>query len=271
MLAAVGPLLLIGGGRMGEALLTGWRAHGLAADAVCVVEPDAERAAELAATLGVMVCQGADRLPAELRPEVVVVAVKPQLLDTVLPAYAGFRDALVVSIAAGKPLASLERVFGDGAALARAMSNTPAAVGRGVTVLFANRHCDAARRQVAHALMGAVGEVHWVDDEEPMHAVTAVSGSGPAYVFHLIEALAAAGVAAGLPEPLAASLAHATVVGAGELAHRSGLAADQLRRNVTSPGGTTAAALELLMADDGMTPLVTRAVAAAAARSRALA
>jgi pyrroline-5-carboxylate reductase len=151
------------------------------------------------------------------------------------------------------------------------MPNTPAAVGRGVSVLCANGRATEAQRELAERLMAAVGAVHWVEDEELMHAVTAVSGSGPAYVFHLIEALAEAGARAGLPEPLAMALARGTVTGAGELARRSEETAAQLRANVTSPGGTTAAALQVLTAEDGLTSLVARAVAAAALRSRELA
>ena len=165
----------------------------------------------------------------------------------------------------------VEQALGKGLGVVRAMPNTPAAVGRGTTVLCANEAATEAQRALAERLMAAVGAVHWVADEDQMHAVTAVSGSGPAYVFHLIEALAAAAVRAGLPEPLAMELARGTVVGAGELAHQSTDSAAQLRTNVTSPGGTTAAALAELMGPDGIGPVLNRAVAAAAARSRELA
>jgi pyrroline-5-carboxylate reductase len=181
-------------------------------------------------------------------------------------------DTLVLSIAAGKPLALFERVLGAGLGVVRAMPNTPAAVGRGIPVLCANAAASGAQRDLAVRLMAAVGTTHWIADEDLMHAVTAVSGSGPAYLFHLIEALAAAGAAAGLPPELAMPLARGTVTGAGELAARSTEDAATLRVNVTSPGGTTAAALAVLTAeDDGLTRLLTRAVAAAAARSRELA
>ena len=262
-----GPLLLVGGGRMGGALLEGWLAGGLESEATWVLDPEpATRLTGLhhAAT------------PAELPESAVaalVVAVKPQVVDQVLAPLARQVGpaTTVVSIAAGKPISTFEAAFGPDIAVVRAMPNTPAAVGRGVSVLCANRAATEEARALAGRLMQAVGAVHWTADEDLMHAVTAVSGSGPAYVFHLIEALAAAGEAAGLPADLAMALAHGTVTGAGELAHRSSDTAETLRRNVTSPHGTTAAALAVLMGEGGLTPLLTRAVAAAAARSRELA
>lgn len=274
MLPPERPLLLVGGGKMGEALLAGWLRQGLPAASAFVVEPDAGRRAALAGAWGVAaVADPAELPPACARPGAVVLAVKPQAMDAVLPAY---RDrvapgTLVLSIAAGKPLAVFERALGPGIGIVRAMPNTPAAVGRGVTVLCANPAAGAAQRELAQRLMAAVGEVHWVEDEELMHAVTAVSGSGPAYVFHLVEALAEAGAAAGLPAELAERLARGTVTGAAELAHHSPESAARLRADVTSPGGTTAAALAVLMAEDGLASLLRRAVAAAAARSRELA
>jgi pyrroline-5-carboxylate reductase len=273
MLPAARPLLLVGGGKMGEALLAGWLRGGLSADAAFVVEPDAARRSALATVHGVTAAPKASDLPPTTRPGAVVLAVKPQVMDAALPGLRSLLDAdtLVVSIAAGKPLALFEQALGASIGIVRAMPNTPAAVGRGVTVLCANGATTEAQRELAARLMAAVGSTHWIADEDLMHAVTAVSGSGPAYVFHLIEALAAAGVAAGLPPELAMELARGTVTGAGELAARSAEDAATLRANVTSPGGTTAAALEVLMAGDGLTPLLTRAVAAAAARSRELA
>ena len=274
MLPAARPLLLVGGGKMGEALLAGWLRGGLGTDAAFVVEPDAARRSALVAAHGVTAVPDAADLPPTTRPGAVVLAVKPQVMDTALPGLRVLLDAdtLVVSIAAGKPLALFERALGGSMGIVRAMPNTPAVVGRGVTVLCANGAATEAQRELAARLMAAVGATHWIEDEDLMHAVTAVSGSGPAYVFHLIEALAAAGAAAGLPQELATQLARGTVTGAGELAARSAEGADTLRANVTSPGGTTAAALEVLMvAEDGLTPLLTRAVAAAAARSRVLA
>jgi pyrroline-5-carboxylate reductase len=202
----------------------------------------------------------------------VVVAVKPQTAPEVMPALVPFVGAatVVVSIMAGRTLRFLDGAL-PGAALVRAMPNTPAAIGRGITVAFANARVSSQQRELVHALLSAVGAVEWVSDEALMDAVTALSGSGPAYVFLLAEAMAKAGAAAGLPPALAATLARATVAGAGELLHRSPLDAATLRQNVTSPGGTTAAALDVLMANDALAPLMTKAIAAATKRSRELA
>ena len=273
MLSAARPLLLVGGGKMGEALLDGWLRQGLGRDAVQVVEPDVGRRELVAGAHGVVAVSRPENLPAAPAPGVLLLGVKPQAMDAVLRAYATrvAPDTLVLSIAAGKPIALLERTVGEGLGVVRAMPNTPAAVGRGVSVLCANASATETQRELAERLMAAVGAVHWIEDEDLMHAVTAVSGSGPAYVFHLIEALAEAGSRAGLPEPLAMELARGTVAGAGELARRSEETAAQLRANVTSPGGTTAAALQVLMAEDGLELLMARAVAAAALRSRELA
>jgi pyrroline-5-carboxylate reductase len=202
----------------------------------------------------------------------VVVAVKPQVAPEVMPALAPFVGAatVVVSIMAGRTLKFLADVL-PGAALVRAMPNTPAAIGRGITVAVGNARVSDAQRALVDALLSAVGAVEWVADEALMDAVTALSGSGPAYVFLLAETMAQAGAAVGLPPALAATLARATVAGAGELLHRSPLDAATLRQNVTSPGGTTAAALDVLMAKEGLAPLMRRAIAAATARSRELA
>jgi len=263
------PLLLVGCGKMGSALLDGWLKQGVKAADVLVVEPAADPT-RVSVPAGVTVVPSPDRIPAGFRPAVVLLAVKPQTMDAAAPRYAGYRGALVMSIAAGKRIDSFERQFGADAAVVRVMPNTPAAVGRGMSVLCANRNASPAQRKAAEELMAAVGETAWIEDEGLMDAVTAVSGSGPAYVFLLIETLARAGEAAGLPPALAAQLAKATVAGSGELAR---LAADppaQLRVNVTSPGGTTAAALSVLMADDGLQPLMTKAVAAATQRGKEL-
>jgi pyrroline-5-carboxylate reductase len=267
------PYLVVGGGKMGEALLAGWLGHGVARARLLVVEPSAERRVDLARTYGITAVGDATELDPAPVVELLLVAVKPQVMDRVLPAYAAriAPDTLVLSIAAGKPIATLERLLARRVPVVRAMPNTPAAVGAGVTVLCANAAATPAHRALAQQLMGMVGTVHWVDDEDLFHAVTAVSGSGPAYVFLLIEAMATAGMRAGLPEPLAMALARATVAGAGELARRSEASASRLRTDVTSPGGTTEAALAVLMAPDGIGPLLERAVAAAARRSRELA
>ena len=273
MLEAARPLLLVGGGKMGEALLAGWLGQGVPAAAVRVIEPAADRRAWLTSRYQVPTVAEPDELGADVYPAVLLLAIKPQVMDAALPAFVArcAADTLVLSIAAGKPIALFERALGVGRAVVRAMPNTPAAVGRGVTVLCANASASASARLLAERLMAAVGIVRWVDDEELMHAVTAVSGSGPAYVFHAIEALAAAGARVGLPVGLAMDLARATVTGAGELAYQSDTPAERLRADVTSPGGTTQAALKVLMAPDGLESLLARAVAAAAQRSRELA
>jgi len=265
-------VLLVGCGKMGGALLAGWIERGFNPADLSVVEPEAVDAA-VARKFGVAVVDDPARLPAGFAPDMVVIAVKPQSTDAALPAYRPFAEkgAAFLSIAAGRPIAYFERLLGPGARILRAMPNTPAAVHRGITVIAANARVDARTRARAETLLAAVGQVEWVDDEGLIDAVTAVSGSGPAYVFLLAECLAEAGRAAGLPDVLAQRLARATVAGAGELLHRSGESAEQLRKNVTSPGGTTAAALQVLMAEDGLKPLMTRAVAEATRRSRELA
>ena len=205
--------------------------------------------------------------------EVIVVAVKPQVMEDVLPAIIpmGASWPLILSVAAGKTIASFERHFGRDAAVIRTIPNTPAAVGRGITAMARNAHVSAAQMRLAQTLLAAVGEVVEVAHEGLIDAVTAVSGSGPAYVFLLAEELARAGVEAGLPAELAMTLARATVSGSGELLHRSDLDAATLRKNVTSPGGTTAAALQVLMGPGGFDELLVKAIAAATRRGRELA
>jgi pyrroline-5-carboxylate reductase len=268
-----GPLLLAGAGNMGYALLAGWVEGGLDPKRIVVQDPAPQPRikSELDAK-GVAVHAEVASLPEP--PAVMLVAVKPQVMDQVLPGLARLVGprTLVVSIAAGRRIDGLAAHLPTGTAIARAMPNTPASVNRGITVAVGNAHVTAAQRDACDALLRAVGDVAWVDDEGLIDAVTAVSGSGPAYVFHLAECLAEAGVAAGLAPELAQRLARATVAGAGELLYRSDLDAATLRRNVTSPGGTTAAALEVLMADPGGLPeLMRNAVAAASRRSRELA
>ncbi|RAI43293.1 pyrroline-5-carboxylate reductase [Rhodoplanes roseus] len=264
-----GPVVLVGAGKMGGALLDGWLRLGLDARKIVVLEP--HPSADVAAQ-----AIGGLRLnpdPAGLKPEAVVLAVKPQTAAEALPPLAGLTaaGAVVISIMAGKTLGFLEQVFGAGTPAVRAMPNTPAAIGRGMTVAVANAAVPEAGRTLAQNLLGATGKVDWVAEEGLIDAVTAVSGSGPAYVFLLAESLARAGVAAGLPAELAEKIARETVAGAGELLFRSPLDAATLRKNVTSPGGTTAAALDVLMAKDGLDPLLEKAVAAATRRSRELA
>ena len=265
-------LLLVGCGKMGGALLSGWLDSGLVADSV-VVEPNREAVAGFAGQQAVRVHDRAEDVPGDFTPEVVVLAVKPQTMDGVIPEYARFASAgaVFLSIAAGKPIAYFEQRLGTGAAIVRSMPNTPAAVGCGFTVCCANGNVRAEQSAACDQLLSAVGGVAWVDDESLLDAVTAVSGGGPAYVFLLIETLAKAGVASGLPEELAVAMARATVAGSGELARRSSEDASKLRENVTSPGGTTLEALKVLMAPDGIQPLFDRAIAAATRRSKELA
>ena len=263
-------LVLVGCGKMGGALLRGWLQAG-AAQRFDVIEPMG-LPAELADAAGVAAYPEPEGLPHELDPAAVVFAVKPQIADAVVPAYRRFAGAgtLFLSIIAGKTITGLARHLGD-AAIVRTMPNTPAAIGRGITVACANPRVSPAQRQLADRLVAAIGESAWVEEERLLDPVTAVSGSGPAYVFLLIEALAAAGRNAGLPSELAMRLAKSTVAGAGELARIAAETPAQLRESVTSPGGTTRAALDVLMAADGMSPLFDRAVAAATRRSRELA
>lgn len=269
-----GPLLLAGAGKMGGAMLSGWLKRGL--DPAHVIVQDPGPPAEVAQLLkdhGILSSSSiADAL--EAAPAVIVVAVKPQAMDSVFPDLARLAGprTLVLSIAAGKTIQSFERHLGAGAAVVRAMPNTPAAIGRGITVCVANRHVSSGQRALATSLLEAVSEVGWVDDEALMDAVTAVSGSGPAYVFLLAEVLAAAGVAQGLDPELSARLARVTVSGSGELLRQSSESASQLRQNVTSPGGTTAAALSVLMREgNGLPDLMAEAIAAATKRGRELA
>ncbi|MDH2383746.1 pyrroline-5-carboxylate reductase [Bradyrhizobium sp. CER78] len=263
-----GTIALAGAGKMGGAMLTGWLAQGLAPTQLAVIDPHLSPEISALAAKGVRLNPQAADLGTV---DTLVVAVKPQSFrdaGAALKALVG-PSTLVVSIMAGTTIAALEEVVGG--AVVRAMPNTPAAIGRGITVAVPSKRVTAAQRAMTDALLKATGLVEWVDDESLMDAVTAVSGSGPAYVFLLAEELARAGVAAGLPEQLATTLARATVAGSGELLHRSDLPSATLRQNVTSPGGTTAAALEVLMANDGLQPLMTRAIAAATRRSKELA
>jgi pyrroline-5-carboxylate reductase len=262
------PLLLAGAGKMGGAMLAGWLAQGLDAGNFGVIEPHPSDDIRALATKGVRLNPSPKDFGAVAT---LVVALKPQMFreaGAMLKSFAG-PSSLVVSIMAGATIASITQVCGG--SVVRAMPNTPAAIGRGITVAVAASTVTAAQRAVADALLRATGSVEWIDDENLMDAVTAVSGSGPAYVFLLAEELARAGVKAGLPPELATKLARETVSGSGELLRRSEDASATLRQNVTSPGGTTAAALEVLMAPDGMQPLLIRAVAAATRRSRELA
>lgn len=261
-----GTLVLAGAGKMGGAMLSGWLTQGLEAKSVVVIEPHPSDEARSFAARGVRLNPEAK----DIRADVLVVAVKPQMFREAGPQLKALvgPSTLVVSIMAGTTIAGITEACGG--TVIRAMPNTPAAIGRGITVAVPAQGITAEQRAVADALLRATGSVEWVEDEALMDAVTAVSGSGPAYVFLLAEELARAGVAAGLPEALATKLARETVAGSGELLHRSDLDSATLRQNVTSPGGTTAAALDVLMGLDGFHPLLTRAIAAATKRSKEL-
>jgi pyrroline-5-carboxylate reductase len=264
-------ILLVGFGNMGQALARGWLAKGHSRDAIRVIDPDA-RALESAAGLGLQASARVADLPSAWQPAVVLLAVKPNQLAAALGAcrpLAGV-GTVFLSIAAGKTLAQVAELLGASAAVVRAMPNTPAAVGKGITALVANPAVAPAERTLCSELMAAVGAVAWLDDERHMDAVTAVSGSGPAYVFLLIECLERAALDVGLAPELAKQLALATVAGAGAYAEAAAEPAAELRRRVTSPGGTTQAALEVLMSEHGLDELLRRAVQAAAARSREL-
>lgn len=268
ILPAEGDLVLVGAGRMGGALLEGWLGLGVDPGRIAVIEPQPGPQVTALTRRGVRL----NPQSATLKPTAVVLAVKPQQAPAVMPQITALTapSAVVISIMAGRTMAFLEARLTPGSAVVRAMPNTPAAIGRGIAVLAANAGASLSQRRLAGTLLEAAGAVEWVDDEALMDAVTAVSGSGPAYVFLLAESLARAGEKAGLPADLAARLARATVAGSGELLHRATDDAATLRRNVTSPGGTTAAALGVLMAADGLDPLMERAVAAATQRGREL-
>ena len=265
-------LLLVGGGKMGGALLAGWLARGVPRDRVTVVEPG-RPAAALRKSYGVSVHATPDEIDSGFRPAVVAFAVKPQMMDQAAPPYARYAGpgTVYLSIAAGKTIAYFRGRLGEAAAIVRAMPNTPASVGRGISVCCAGPGVSAKQRQTCTALLEAVGEVAWVEEERLLDPVTAVSGGGPAYVFLFVECLAQAGIESGLPEALAWRIARATVAGSGELLRESPEPPSALREHVTSPGGTTLEALKILMASNGLQPLISRAIAAATKRSRELA
>lgn len=264
-------IVIVGCGNMGRALVDGWIAHGQDPASIVAVEPDASRQQSLAEEHGISVV--ADPADLKAHPTTLVLAVKPQILADVLPLYHRFTatGALFLSVAAGIRLSALADGLGAEAPLIRAMPNTPSAIGRGMTVLCGNALVGGEQRAMGERLMGAVGAVSWIEDEALMDAVTALSGSGPAYVFHFAECLINAGIAAGLPAHLAERLARQTIAGAAELLQQSDSDPGKLRHQVTSPGGTTAAAMEVLMAEPGLRQLLADAVEAAAARSREMA
>jgi pyrroline-5-carboxylate reductase len=260
-------LLLIGAGKMGGAMLEGWLRQGFSPSDIAVVDPYPSQRMKDLALEGLRLSPPLD----EIGPvDVIVLAIKPQNLDAAAPLLARVarEETLLISVLAGKTIANLRERAPAARAIVRAMPNTPAAVGRGITGCAASPEVSASQKAFATGLLASIGRVEWVETEDLIDAVTAVSGSGPAYVFHLVEAMAKAGEEAGLPPDLSLRLARATVEGAGELLFREpNTSAAVLRQNVTSPGGTTAAALEMLMAENGLTPLMVRAVAAAKRRA----
>ncbi|PCI05744.1 MAG: pyrroline-5-carboxylate reductase [Hyphomicrobiales bacterium] len=262
-------ICLVGAGNMGGAMLSGWLREGIEGGRISVVDPSPPPVmAKLIADNSVGHFASAD----DAKPtDIVVLAVKPQILDVVVGGISPLigENTVVVSVAAGKTIASICAGTGEIACI-RAMPNTPALIGRGITVGYANGLVSEIQRSQVDRLLRATGSVAWVDEERLIDAVTAVSGSGPAYAFYLAECMAAAGVAAGLSEELALQLARETVAGAGELMMQSDDEPAQLRKNVTSPNGTTAAALDVLMADDGLGPLMLKAIGAAKKRSEEL-
>jgi pyrroline-5-carboxylate reductase len=263
------PLVLIGGGRMGAAMLSGWLAGGLDPSAVIVVEPFPQAQEALKANHpGLSIVGSVGEVSSA--PSVVILAVKPQIMAEVMPPLVAWPEALFVSIAAGKTLAFFEEYLGENRAIVRVMPNTPAAVGAGISVAVGNSHIQLAHRTLVSTLLQAVGMVDWVDDEALIDAVTAVSGSGPAYVFLLTECMTQAGIEAGLSPELAGRLARQTVIGSGTLMQHDDADAATLRKNVTSPGGTTQAALSVFMDDDRLAKLVAEAIAAAKKRSAEL-
>ena len=270
-----GTILLVGCGRMGGGLLEGWIKNGLNPVDAIIVEPTGRDSIRPCAKHRALTClRDVGEVPSDFVPDVILFAVKPQVADSVVASYRRFtaKRPVFLSVIAGKTTGYFQNYLGDDVAIVRAMPNTPAAVGHAISVLYAAPGVSAVQRRVCEVLMAAVGHVEWIADENLMDAVTAVSGSGPAYVFLMIECLRDAGIAAGLPAQLAEHLARDTIIGSGALLeHDPDAAPDVLRHNVTSPGGTTAAALSVLMGEGGLKAIMTDAVAAAVRRSRELA
>ncbi|MGV0909349.1 pyrroline-5-carboxylate reductase [Martelella sp. FOR1707] len=269
-LADIDGVVLVGAGNMGGAMLSGWVAGGLKREAITVIDPNPSN--NIKSLLDRSGIRHAVAASDTIKAKILVLAVKPQVmyavLDTVKPMID--HDTLVISVAAGKTLGYFEERLGA-LPIVRTIPNTPAMIGRGMIGAFGNDKVDAAGRAVADTLLAAVGKVEWVEKEADIDAVTAVSGSGPAYAFYLVECMAEAGRKLGLDPDLAMRLARGTVTGAGALLDASEDDAGTLRKNVTSPGGTTAAALEQLMAEDGLQPVFDRALEAARKRSQELA
>jgi pyrroline-5-carboxylate reductase len=262
-MTTIPPILLVGFGKMGGAMLAGWRERGLAPS--IAVDPSLPPSPGPELT----VVASADAIPADFAPAAVVLAVKPQMAAATLPHYARFQGAVMLSIMAGRNIAGLRAALG-GAAVVRAMPNTPAAIGQGITIACAGPGVTDAQRALCDTLLSAVGDVAWVDDENLIDPVTAVSGGGPAYVFLLAELLEQAAIEQGIPPALARQMARKTVSGSGALLAASTEDAAQLRRNVTSPAGTTERALAVMMEKSAWPDTISAAIAAATARSREL-
>ena len=265
-------LVLVGCGKMGGAMLEGWLDQGVPVNSIRIIEKSPEHAQSLRDTYDIHVDDSIAEIEEGFPADIIILAVKPQVMDEAAEAckrYAG--RATFMSIAAGKTVSYFENMIGDQEAIIRVMPNTPAAVRRGISVAYANDHVAEDVKSYCSGLLEAIGDVAWVEDEALMDPVTAVSGSGPAYVFYMTECLTQAGIKAGLSEELATQLARATVSGAGELMRQSETDTSQLRINVTSPGGTTQAALEVLMGEKGIASTMDKAVAAATQRSKELA
>jgi pyrroline-5-carboxylate reductase len=269
-LKLTGTLVLVGAGKMGGAMLEGWLKAGADARKIVVIDPSPPP--EVKAMLDANAIRQNVTVSDITDAEVVLVAVKPQIMDEVLSPLRGLAVSkpLVLSVAAGKTIAMLAAHFGEKASIIRTIPNTPAAIGRGITAMTGNQHVTSTQMAMAEQLLSSIGEVVHVEREEQIDWATAVSGSGPAYIFFMTECLTAAGEKLGFSKDIATKLARATVSGAGELMRQSGIEATTLRQNVTSPKGTTYEALQVLMADDGLKPLMEKAVAAAARRSKEL-
>lgn len=257
-------LVLLGCGKMGSAMLQGWLAQGLSPDMVHIIDPNpSDWLKETGVSLN-------GDLPTD--PAVLMIAVKPQMMQEALPQVEGFGGGgtLILSVAAGTPIQTYEAAFGPGTRVVRSMPNTPAAVGKAITAIVGNANATDADLDLAEGMLSAIGQVVRLTNESQIDAVTGISGSGPAYIFYMIDALAAAARAEGLPDEMAMQLAKATVAGAGALAEQAPETPEQLRINVTSPNGTTQAGLEVLMGEGGLAPLMRKTVAAATHRSREL-
>ncbi len=270
---AKSPIVLLGCGNMGRALASGWLAAGLDADALYIADPSKPIGA-LEGVAGDKYVESLATIPDGVEAKAIILAVKPQVINSVLPEVARLvkADTLIISVAAGVTFEQMRRGVATDAVYIRAMPNTPAAVGEGITGFTASGTISENDKALAHTLLSATGQALWVTEEALIDAVTSLSGSGPAYVFYMVEAMAAAGERVGLDSKSAMELARQTIIGAGQLLKtESDLSAGELRRRVTSPGGTTAAALDVLMAQGGLGDLMRNAVGAAYRRAKELA